>query len=94
MTDENADDGSIPWGWITALAIVVSGMGGLVGAILLTPGDPFACNIPNPGAWMLCGWFRVFVANLVMITGLFVGGSLVLAFCIGVPRAILRSIRN
>lgn len=55
MTDEKADDGSIPWGWITALAIVVSGMGGLVGAILLTPGDPFARNIPNPGAWMLCG---------------------------------------
>lgn len=93
-TDASRDERPSRWGWVAGLAIVLFAFVGLVGAVLLTPGNPFDCKIPNPSAWMLCDWFRTFVTNLVGVLVVLAGGSLVLAFLVATPRAILRAIRN
>lgn len=93
-TNVPRDEGPGRWGWVAGLAIVLFAFVGLVGAVLLTPGNPFDCNIPNPGAWVLCGWFRAFLTNLVGILVVLAGGSLLLAFLVAIPRAVLRAIRN
>lgn len=93
-TDGRPDEYSGLWGWVAGLAIVLFAFLGLVGAYVLTSGNPFACTIPNPSAWMLCGWFRRYVSNLVGITVVLVGGSLLLAFLVAIPRAVLRAARN
>lgn len=82
------------WGWVAGIAIVLFAFIGLVGAVLFTPGDPFHCNIPNPSAWMLCGWFRTFVTNLLGMIVVLAGGSLLLAFLVAILQAVLRAIRT
>lgn len=92
--DASPEETASRWGWVAGLAIVLFALVGLGGAVLLTPGDPFDCNIPNPSAWMLCGWFRAFVTNLVGMVVVLGGGSLLLAFLVAVLRAVLRATRN
>ncbi|WP_458210774.1 hypothetical protein [Haladaptatus sp. NG-SE-30] len=92
--DPEPEEGSVRWGWVAGFGTAVVAFGGLVGAVLLTPGDPFVCNLPNPRGWLLCNWTRAFAANLVSITVALVVGSTLLALLVGIPRAVLRAIRN
>lgn len=92
-TDAPREERPVRWGWAAALGVVAFAAVGLVGAVLLTPGTPFDCTIPNPGGWFLCGWVRTFVGNLIGMAALLAAGSVLLALPVAVLRAVLRAIR-
>ncbi|MFB6129828.1 MAG: hypothetical protein ABEJ28_03295 [Salinigranum sp.] len=88
------DERSLRWAWFVGLALPVVTLVGVVGALQSTPGDPFACRIPNPGAWMLCRWTREFVFNAVTIAAVVSACAVILGLLIGVPRAVFRAVRR
>ena len=88
------DEGPVRWAWIAGVASPVVTFLGLTGAVLMTPGDPLSCSIPNPGAWMLCEWLRRFVSNAITVAIGLTIGNLAVALLIGIPRAVLREVRN
>ena len=87
-TDSLAD------GWVAGLAVAAVGFGAVAGAVWLTPGSPFACDLPNPGGFLRCAWTRGFVANAVLLAGGLAVGVAALAIPLGLLRAVLRAVEH
>lgn len=82
------------WAWVAVFFIILFTLTVSTGAVLLTPGNPFSCNIPNPGGWFLCAWAREFVANAVLLTAVLSGTTVSLALVVGFTRALIRETRD
>lgn len=93
-TPTDDEERSTLWGYVAGFLIILVTFVGLVGAVLLTPGSPSSCSIPNPGGWFLCGWARAFVANVVIVTLVLVGTSVPLALVVGLTREMVRAARD
>ena len=93
-TPTDDEERSALWGWAAATLIILVTSVVFMGAVLLTPGSPSSCNIPNLGGWFLCGWARKFVANAVVLTLVLVGITVPLALVVGMTRALVCAARD
>ena len=92
-TTKPTDDegGSTLWAWVGVLFIVLFTLTVFIGAVLLTPGNPFSCDMYTRAGWLLCDWVQEFVANAVILMIVIFGTTVPLALVVGFTRALVRA---
>ncbi|MEF8807733.1 hypothetical protein [Natronomonas sp.] len=75
-------------GWVGAVGVVGIAVVVLVGAALLTPGQP-DCVAYSAAGRLRCPWYRTFLRNAVLLAGVITGGLVVVGVPIGLLRGLL-----
>ena len=95
-TTKPTDDegGSTLWTWVGVLFIILFTLTVFMGAVLLTPGNPFSCDMYTRAGWLLCDWVQEFVANAVTLMIVIFGTTVPLALVVSFTRALIRETRD